>query len=76
MYIDVRVNGANYPCGLVYMNNANTHIPFVGAVEVDNIPRGTYTFVLQWSRGFNTVTLDANDAWSVTLTETNRSPDL
>lgn len=74
-YVYVRLNGTNYGAGSQFVNVGSAHIPVLGAVDIDSIPAGTYTFTLRWARGLNTITVNSDDNWQVRLTETNANPD-
>lgn len=75
MFVQVYINGSAYTVGLSYANWANTHRHFGGHMDVDSVPAGTHTFTLRWARGYNTITTNADDNWSVQVTETNKDPD-
>lgn len=75
-YVYVRLNGTNYGVGSQFVNVGSAHIPVLGAVDIDGIPKGTYTFTLRWARGLNTITVNSDDNWQVRVTETSADPDL
>ncbi len=75
LYIAIGLNGVDTAIAGQFVNPASTHIPIVGMVDIDDIPRGTYTFKLRWAYGYYTCTVDSNDFFGVQVTETSEDPD-
>lgn len=75
-YLAIGLNGTDTAVAAMYANQTGIHIPIVGMVDIDDVPRGTYTFTLKWAYGVYTVNVNGADFFGVQVTETNRSPSL
>lgn len=64
-------NLGDQDCGLYFFNTASDHRTFGGEKVFTGLTAGSYSFHAygRTPGGANTVTIDANDRWSVTLTE-------
>lgn len=71
----VRLNSVDNAVAFLYFNAGSTHLRTSGSCVVDDIPADTYTITIGWAV-VGTITVDANDPFYLSVTETNEMPEL